>query len=1223
MKKQILVLSAAVFALSAAPAFAQLDPVDDITTTLTDPIATSTADPATGGPADILLDEGGNLTLNFAGAAITVNSDNSVDITTDATVKNTNTTDAVGILVDLTTNSWNATNAAPSCLNPPCHTTEGILVDGALDLSGTGDNKTAIWLQGPASDSGLSANTFTGDIDMANATVTVTGDNSYGLHIDPLAIEQGNITFGVLNMQPTSTTTSLLGVTGFLDEGVVNGDVRVGFVDNTNKIDDVSDITIIGSTATGATGSIGIDITGMLNGNLTIDTGSSINVYGVGAQGIVVSGSINPLCDTETPPVCSSLGSLVNRGVILVAGTNDPGTATTGNPTSGSALAIGGSIAGGIYNAGPTHMDDTITGAQISAQSFAAAIEIAPLSTSTGTPVPITIGEYVGDTEDPGFSFYNRGLISENTPNVDQSVLGFGTSGISTAVTTLTEGIYNSGSLTAVTLSDSKGTGINAIAMSIGANSVIGPDDVYVWSDTCDCFLYNNQNPNGTRKLVLNDFGEDDQASLVNSSGSGSGIINATVSGPSSNNAAVAISIANNATLPSIMNSGTISAIATTGDTSITGLSATAILDASGTLTHIDNEGGTIEAIATTLDDGSQTAVAINLSGDTAGEAAGSGVDIIDHATANRSAAIIGDIVFGSGDHQIIDVLGLGTANTASIVGDIHYGSGGVEGSDELDIGNFATVVGSITSDNKVGVNVDVKNGGTLTITNDDAALYSAGFHIEQGGTLNLTVSEDFNTGIVVSVDGNADPNKDAISIDSGANLNITYGSWIPTSTKFILFTGNEVSVVDYKTVYEKELNDPSKLPFLFNDVKLDFESNPDGTTSFYLQVDPKNAADLGLTGYAAQMLPLVDQAVVNDDKLGAALIAGITDQKSAQTAFGQFAPDVTGGERAIAMSLTDQATGPVAARQRMLRMYGKDSGEVTLWGQEFAEFVKDPGNTSTGQTGYKDHGFGFALGLDGGDPKMGWYGGAVSFYSGDIVEAYPRDSHANTLWYMLTGYTDWRGKGLFLDTKVDVAYMTMKQKRYISLSIPNTSGSGSSSFIDEADSTRPGLVGSAGFTTGVILAYGSTTLTPQLSMDAMTMRVDGATESHPTASPGNGDGFDLAMKSYYSNSMRVFLGADVREDLDMGDFFIQPDVRLGYRYDFISDPTKLTAHFVSTPNTDFTITGPDPSQGNFVAGASLSATTDAWTLGANFDFVRGSNGATTEVGTIHLLGRI
>ncbi|MEI9931672.1 MAG: autotransporter outer membrane beta-barrel domain-containing protein [Rhizomicrobium sp.] len=143
-------------------------------------------------------------------------------------------------------------------------------------------------------------------------------------------------------------------------------------------------------------------------------------------------------------------------------------------------------------------------------------------------------------------------------------------------------------------------------------------------------------------------------------------------------------------------------------------------------------------------------------------------------------------------------------------------------------------------------------------------------------------------------------------------------------------------------------------------------------------------------------------------------------------------------------------------------------------------------------------------------------------------------------------------------------------------------------------------------------------------------MRQEGYTESHPTKSPGNGEGFDLSTDSYYSSSMRVFVGADARQDLDFGDFFVQPDVRLGYRYDLLNDPAKVRARFADVPvngidgaGPTFTIEGPDPSQGNFVAGGSLSATTDAWTLGANFDFVRGTNGATTEVGTIHLLGRI
>ncbi len=67
--------------------------------------------------------------------------------------------------------------------------------------------------------------------------------------------------------------------------------------------------------------------------------------------------------------------------------------------------------------------------------------------------------------------------------------------------------------------------------------------------------------------------------------------------------------------------------------------------------------------------------------------------------------------------------------------------------------------------------------------------------------------------------------------------------------------------------------------------------------------------------------------------------------------------------------------------------------------------------------TNYKDHGFGFALGVDSGSARGGWYGGALSIYRGDVSETLPRDSLTHEHWYMLTGYTDWRGKHVFLDT--------------------------------------------------------------------------------------------------------------------------------------------------------------------------------------------------------------
>ncbi|HWA02965.1 MAG TPA: autotransporter domain-containing protein [Rhizomicrobium sp.] len=1207
MKKQFLVLTVAMAALAANPAKA--DDWTDITTALSTPVNTAEAD--NGAPGDIKLDTGGSITVQIGGPIVTINSNNSYFQVAGTNITDKNNSNAVGILVDLTQQSLDATNAGCPVDNPDCHTTEGIVENGGIDLSGSGDTKRGLWLKGPDTTGDTGPFSFTGNIDMSDSTMTISGDNSVGVLIDQLAILNGNLTLGSINLQPTSQSNSTAGVVGFQNDGVVNGDINIGFVDSDAGTNVVSTLTIVGSTNKSANGTIGLELNGDVFGNVVVGDGSKVLAYGTNAQGILLTGNIREACDQSDPPVCTG-GSLINNGTIGTFGSTAQAVNDTGNPTSGSALSIGGSIDDGIVNNGPTNESDPTIAASLQSSSFAATVLISPSLQNALNPDPIVIGVYREDTVDPGFSFYNRGSIVASPANADQTVAAVNITGFNDVSTTLTGGFFNSGTIGATAVG--KTGGVSAIAFAIGSNAVVGGNDTYTYDSGCDCMLYSG----GDGSKIL----PEDLAALVISNESGGGKITASVSGAVGNSTAIAVSVSRTGTLPSMINSGLIQAVATSTDSTVSGLTAVAIQDNSGTLTYIQNN-GTIQAIATTLDDGSQTATAIDLSGGTGGTPAANGVEILDQATANQNATIIGDIRFGEGDHQLLNVFGLSTDHIATIGGDIFFGGGSTFGSDELNIGNFATVTGAVTAAN--GVSVDVQNGGTLVLTNDQKALLAQEFRIESGGTLDLTVKESFASGIV-----DASHETDGfIVLDPNAKLNITYGSFIPANSDFVLFKANngQLSVSDINA-YNQQLAD--SLPFLFNSATLHIDTSDVLTDSLILSVDIKTADQLGLTGYGSQMLTFANQALSVDDDLGAALVAGVTDQQSAQRAYDQFAPNVTGGARAIAMSLTDQATGPVAARQRILRMYGKESGDVTLWGQEFAEYIKDPGDTSTGRTGFKDHGFGFVLGLDGGDPKIGWYGGAFTFYSGDIVEALPRNSHTNTLWYMLTGYTDWRGRGLFLDTKLDIGYVQLKGKRFLDLTIPPPAGGTTPTHVvAEADSNRPGLVGSAGVTTGVILAYGATTFTPQLSLDGMTYREEGFTETHPSTSAGNGKGFDLTTQSYYANSLRLFLGADVREDLNLGDFFLQPDVRLGYRYDFLNDPAKLTAHFtnigatVPTPGPNFSITGPDPSQGNFVAGASISATTDAWTLGANFDYVRGTNGVTTEVGTIHLLGRI
>jgi hypothetical protein len=341
---------------------------------------------------------------------------------------------------------------------------------------------------------------------------------------------------------------------------------------------------------------------------------------------------------------------------------------------------------------------------------------------------------------------------------------------------------------------------------------------------------------------------------------------------------------------------------------------------------------------------------------------------------------------------------------------------------------------------------------------------------------------------------------------------------------------------------------------------------------------------------------------------------------------FSQFAPDVSGGARQVAIMITDQGTGPVAARQRLLNSYADQPGEMTLWGEEFAGNINNKGrNDADGTlTAYKDHGFGFAVGLDTGSPRSGWFGGALSFYSGDVTEPLPRNSKTNMQWYMLTGYSDWRGKHVFFDTQASLAYGDFLGHREIIIcpAATATATCTAPTISREATSKRAGLLGALGATAGANLNWGGLQVVPHVSLDAMSLREEGYTED------GGGDGMDLTVEPYYANSFRSTIGTDLKGNLRLWDFMLSPEARIGYRYDFINAPVKLRAGFASTGGTEaagnsFTFVGPDPDTGNIVAGFSLGASTDTWQAGVNYDWIRGNNGSTTQIGMITVLGRI
>jgi len=114
----------------------------------------------------------------------------------------------------------------------------------------------------------------------------------------------------------------------------------------------------------------------------------------------------------------------------------------------------------------------------------------------------------------------------------------------------------------------------------------------------------------------------------------------------------------------------------------------------------------------------------------------------------------------------------------------------------------------------------------------------------------------------------------------------------------------------------------------------------------------------------------------------------------------------------------------------------------------------------------------------------------------------------------------------------------------------------------------------------------------------------------------------------YFANSLRAALGTDVKGTINVFGFDLTPEGRLGYRYDLLHQAVKIRAAFDSTgglgtAGNTMTFIGPDPDTGNVFTGLSLGAGTDTWKLGVNYDWVRGNNGSTTQVGTLTVLGRI
>jgi hypothetical protein len=1177
-------LTAATAALMSGPAFATCpNPAPTwttISTEITVPVDTACAN--SGSPSSITITTSGSVVITttpYTTPAVTIDS---------GTVATPNTVFNSGLI------SYNGVTNAVGVELLANGNVGGLDNIGTINLTGTGTGKTGILigLLSPAT-----TGTFTGGVvPIPTTPITVLPPNFTN---DNIAIYlQSGSTINVAGTQSYGIQ-SIAGTT-------LNGDIDIA-----------GQLAVTPGTATqtGASGNYGIYLGGTMNGSLVILPLGVVSATGEGANGIVVA----------TPASGNGItGAIANYGIIETFGTGTP-TATTNppNPEGATALWIGANVTGGIYNAGPTSGTDQTAAATISEAGTAPTVLI-DTSVGAATAAPVTIGAY-NDSTDPGYSFLNRGAITASGEQPDTSEINaisiVGSN--STTNITLSGGIFDSGSIAATNSNDASGTASSAVALLLS---------------------YVNVGSSSLGNLV------------TNSTESGRGYITATVGGPLGGSA-IAVDIGAGTILPVIVNYGTIGASATATVTTVTSLSAEAIVDVSGahpapnqavvgTVTTIDNF-GTIEAAATLLDNNAQIARAIDLTGST------------QNVTITNNGTIIGDIVFGGGQNTLTDT-GVGSAR-ATVDGNVYFG-GNLGGPDTLTIGASGTLTGSVFEGGNGEVNVEVLAAGTLILQNSympvnaptgftpgttAAPLIANSFRIEDDANWSLALTQPFNL-YGVNANNTNNLNAGAIVVANSVylgtaptpNFQLYFSSFIsspangPAEFALIQAPVGSFDVSDQELL---AMSQDIKVPFLFQGsgatalctqniavstipcVAGTVVPAPAGDAQIDLLLVPKVPGPgtlanpgLNLSGYALKMFPYVNAALANDPQLGAGVVAGIIDDPSAQKVYSSFAPDVSGATRATAISLTDSASDIVSVRQRELRMYANQEGDTTLWGQEFAQRLSQ--SSTPGTIGYDDTGFGFALGMDSGDPSDGRYGGAFTFYSGGSSTQDPVDQKTRSEFYLGTFYTDWRGRGLFLDSQLAAGWAHLNGERYIDVG----------GVSRQADGQRPAAMLAGGLTSGAIFNFGSTVITPQISLDGLTMREDGYSEQNGGNPNGGGDGFDLRVQPYYASSARTFVGVDLREDINFGDFYLQPAARVGYRYDFLNGAVKLNANFVGvTPISQFSITGPEPAKGNIVLGGGLAVTTGAWSIGGSFDYLRANSGNTQMDGMLTLLGRI
>lgn len=876
--------------------------------------------------------------------------------------------------------------------------------------------------------------------------------------------------------------------------------------------------SVISATGTGGANNFGISLVGggVVTGSIALGTTSSIAVAGDSATGFSLATPFNGNVTLNSVTVTGKTSTAVAIFAPLTGNLTLTGTSgSTG--AGGYGLNIAAPIVGAVRNAGSLSAG-TAQSTDPSGNPVAGNLAVVAVRVSSGVS-----GGFLNDR----YYVNSKGVVvAPASVDITKDTLVTGT-------------IASTGSAPALWVAPTTGA---TQALTLGA---YGAGDLAYG-------VVNGGNISTTyaitgQPVIAVLIGRNPTAATILAGGLNSQV-NSAISATSLDATATAIDVGTGATVPTILNQGSLAALAAqtaafgktpalaggaaygivveqganvqtitnAGLITITSRgtknSAYGIVDQSGTVTNIVNT-GTIN-IAAPMDGSGAVARAIDAT------ASGGAV------TVSNSNIIKGNVAFGNGPStlSLSGVAPSSTVNGESITGTVIFGTG----ANTLALSGYAVFNTALTSPSTAPVALTLTDQSRLDVTNIAAPIRS----VTANGEAVLVVPISANgTGLVLS---------GAASFKDASTIQLSLQSLATSQNLTIVQAGG-----GFSTDHRGTLIDASSAPYLFA------ASAPIQTANtLTIQLLRKTADQIGLTGNTAALYSASLAGLPNGSAESSA-IANLPSQSAVLSAYEQILPPSSGrAQLRIAQDLFDNGFGATQARLnevdqlRRRRVHG-----VGAWVQEFGNFSRQKDGAL--DNAFRNNSFGFAGGVD--VPLLGLNAVGVAIVSNfATIKRYTPSAapiyNVTSTTVGLEPYASWSRGPVFVQATALFAYTDYTAKRTIAIGpISDATGANWSS-------KQYG----GGATIGARLKKGRLRITPSNSVTYTQLDQTAYTEQ-------GGGAFDLRVRSQkdhiFSDTGRLALAYLLPLGLDTT---LKFEIHGSYQKVFQADPTKTLAQYVN-----------------------------------------------------------